>query len=228
MPGRSKGTNTLYFIDCSKVPEDGWKDVTYGTIVCNVRPQKTETNRTRLTFGGSNCTTAIDCGTPTANLLTVKLLLNSVVSTPGAKFLGLDLKDFYLNTPMDIPEFIRMKLDNFPDDVIEQNNLKEKVDAKGYVILRVEKGMYGLPYAGIIAQKLLEERLEKHDYKQSDTTPGFWTHKWRPISFILIVDDFGVKYVGEEHANHLIAVLSEHYVVEKDWKGEKYCGITLD
>jgi len=121
-----------------------------------------------------------------------------------------------------------MKLDNFPDDVIEQYNLKEKVDAKGYVILRVEKGLYGLPYAGIIAQKLLEERLEKHDYKQSDTTPGFWTHKWRPISFTLIVDDFGVKYVGEEHANHLISVLSEHYVVEKDWKGEKYCGITLD
>ena len=88
--------------------------------------------------------------------------------------------------------------------------------------------MYGLTYAGIIAQKLLEERLEKHDHKQSDTTPGFWTHKWRPISFTLIVDDFGVKYVGEEHANHLISVLSEHYVVKKDWKGEKYCGITLD
>ena len=61
---------------------------------------------------------------------------------------------------MDIPEFIRMKLENFPDDDKEYN-LMEKVDAKGYVILRVEKGMHGLPYAGIIAQKLFEERLEK-------------------------------------------------------------------
>ena len=61
----------------------------------------------------------MDCGTPTANLLTVKLLLNSVVSTPGAKFLGLDLTDFYLNTPMDRPEFRRMKLETFPEDAIE-------------------------------------------------------------------------------------------------------------
>ena len=140
----------------------------------------------------------------------------------------MDLKDFYLNTPMDRPEFLRMKLDNFPEDVIKQYGLMDKVDAKGFVILRVEKGMYGLPYAGIIAQKLLIERLEKHGYAQSDKTPGFWTHKWRPISFTLIVDDFGVKYVGKEHANHLISVLEEHYVVEKDWAGKKYCGITLN
>ena len=138
MPGQSKGTNTLVFIDRSKMPEDRWKDVTYRKIVCNVRPQKAGTNQTRLIFCGSNCTPAIEYGTPTANILTVKLLLDSVVSTPGATFLGLDLKDFYLNKPMDIPEFIRMKLDNFPEDVINENNLMEKVDAKGYVILRVE------------------------------------------------------------------------------------------
>ena len=70
--------------------------------------------------------------------------------------------------------------------------------------------------------------MEKYDYFQSDKTPGFWTHKWRPISFTLLMDDFGVKYVGKEHANHLISVPEEHYVVKKDWLGKKYCGITLD
>ena len=109
MPGRNNGTNTLFFIDRNEVPADRWKDVTYGKIVCNVRPQKEETNRTRLTFGGNNTYTEIDYGTPTANLLTAKLLLNSIISTPGAEFLGLDLKDFYLNTPMNRPEFLRMK-----------------------------------------------------------------------------------------------------------------------
>ena len=43
-----------------------------------------------------------------------------------------------------------------------------------------------------------------------------------------MVDDFGIKYVGKEHADHLIAILEEFYVVEKDWEGIKYCGITLD
>ena len=229
MPGRNDGTNTLFFINKNEVPDDRWKDVTYGNFFCNVRPQKEETNRTRLAFGGNNTVTSIDCGTPTANLLTVKLLINSIISTPGAKFLGLDLKDFYLNTPMDRPEFLRMKIDNFPDDVIEQYKLKDKADNKGFVILRVEKGMYGLPHAGILAQNFLEERLELHGYTQSDKTPGFWSHTWRPINFTLIVDNFGVKYVGEEHANHLLKVLKEHYVVDEHWEdSQKYCGITMD
>ena len=88
--------------------------------------------------------------------------------------------------------------------------------------------MYGLPHAGIIAQELLEKRLEAHGYRQSDKTPGFWKHDYRPISFTLIVDDFGVKYVGKEHADHLIKILSEFYDVADDWHGTKYCGITLD
>ena len=85
-----------------------------------------------------------------------------------------------------------MKLDNFPDDSIDQYNLKDKVNEKDFVILRVKKGMYGLPYAGIIAKNLLEERLKLHGYNQSNKTSGFWTHKWRPISFTLVVNDVGV------------------------------------
>ena len=88
----------------------------------------------------------------------------------------------------------------------------DKVDAKGFMILKIEKGMYGLPSAGIIAQELLTKRFKKHDYTQSDKTPGFLTHKWRPILFTLTFYDFGVKYVGKEHVNHLICVLGEHYV----------------
>ena len=106
MPGRNKGTNTIFFINKHEVPPDRWKDMTYAIIICNVRPQKEETNRTRLTMGGDKINVPMDCGTPTANLLTVKLLLNSVISTPGAKFLGLDLKDFYLNTPMERLKFL--------------------------------------------------------------------------------------------------------------------------
>ena len=121
-----------------------------------------------------------------------------------------------------------MKLSHFPEDVIEHYQLKDKVDAKGFVYVKCVKGIYGLPHAGIIAQRLLEERLGKHGYYQSKTTPGFWKHKWRPISFSLIVDDFGVKYVGEEHVQHLLKILRKDYVVSTDWEGTKYSGINLD
>ena len=61
----------------------------------------------------------MDFGTPAAILLTINLLLNSITSTPGEKFLVLEFKDFYLNTPMDRPEFLYIKLSNFPEDVIK-------------------------------------------------------------------------------------------------------------
>ena len=42
-----------------------------------------------------------------------------------------------------------------------------------------------------------------------------------------MVDNFGFKYIGEEHANHLMSVLQESYAITPEWKEEKYIGITL-
>ena len=121
-----------------------------------------------------------------------------------------------------------MKISYFLDDVIEHYKLKDKVDAKGNVYVKCVRGMYGLPHAGIIAQQLLESRLNHHGYHQSRITPGFWKHNTRPTCFSLLVDDFGVKYVGDEHAEHLLAALRENYTVSPNWNGKRYAGMTLD
>ena len=94
----------------------------------------------------------------------------------------LDIKDFYLNTPLTRYEYLRLKLADLPEDVIEHYKLKDKVK-DGHVYAEIQKGMYGLPQAGILAQELLEKRLVKHGYAQSKFTPGFWTHASRPIAF---------------------------------------------
>ena len=70
--------------------------------------------------------------------------------------------------------------------------------------------------AGLIAQQLLDKLLNKKGYKQRNITPGFWTNYWRPIWFSLCVDDFGVKYVGKQHADNLMKVLREHYKISSD------------
>jgi len=57
--------------------------------------------------------------------------------------------------------------------------------------------------------------------------PGLWKHDTRPIQFTLVVVDFGVKYVGEEHVHHLQRVLKQHYDIKSDWSGKGYIGITL-
>ena len=75
--------------------------MTYARIVCNYRDQKKEKERTRITMGGDRTNYPFDCGTPTTELLTIKLLLNSVISTPGTTFMTIDISNFYLNTPMD-------------------------------------------------------------------------------------------------------------------------------
>jgi hypothetical protein len=56
--------------------------------------------------------------------------------------------------------------------------------------------MYGLKQAGKLVNDLLSERLFKHGYYQCATTPGLWRHKWQPVIFVLIVDDFGINTQG--------------------------------
>ena len=169
-----------------------------------------------------------DCGTPTVDLLTAKLLLNSIISSPGAKFLTIDIKNFYINTPMKRFEYMRLKLSDLPEDFVEQYNLKPKADKNGQVYIEIRRGMYGMPQAVLLSQKLLEERLNAKGYIQITLVPGLWTHKWQPITFTLCVDDFGVKYTGEQHTDHLMAILQEHYTISHDWSGSRYLGMDID
>ena len=97
----------------------------------------------------------------------------------------------------------------------------------GYVYLEVRKGIYGLPQAGLLAYNLLVKRLARHGYEPCQITTGLWKHKTRPITFILTVDDFGVKYVGKHNALHLLNALQQHYEVAVNWEGTQYCGLKI-
>jgi hypothetical protein len=86
----------------------------------------------------------------------------------------------------------------------------------------------GLTAIGILANKQLRRKLAPFGYTESVNTPGLWTHESRPISFTLVVDDFGVKYVSRDNVNHLIASIKSTYNLTEDWTGNLYCGITLN
>ena len=142
----------------------------------------------------------------------------------------IDISDFYLMTPLKRPEFIciRESINDIPEEVIIEYKLRKIADSKGMVFIQANQGMYGLPQSGLLANELLEKRLNKHGYHQSKLVPGLWSHKWRPVQFTLVVDDFGVKYVGTTHALHLKQTLEENYKVTLEWDGRRYIGITLD
>jgi hypothetical protein len=86
---------------------------------------------------------------------------------------------------------------------------------------------YSLPQAGVLANTLLKARLAPAGYYKVPHTPGLWNHISRPISFTLVVDDFGVQYVGQQHADHLVRALKREYQISEDWTGGLYFGITL-
>jgi hypothetical protein len=87
--------------------------------------------------------------------------------------------------------------------------------------------MYGLKQAGLLANQLLQTRLAPLGYYPARHTPLLWLHKTRPISFTLIVDDFAVKYVGKQHAEHLQNALLQTYELTTDWTATVYSGMTL-
>jgi hypothetical protein len=123
-------------------------------------------------------------------------------------------------------EYMRIPIKLIPQEIIDRYNLLPLV-SDGHVYIEAQKGMYDLPQSVILANQLLARRLAIHGYHQTKFTPRLWRHVTRPIQFTLVVDDFGVKYVGKEHAQHMIDALETNYTVSKDWTGGLYCGITL-
>ncbi len=75
--------------------------------------------------------------TPTANLLTVKLLIDSTISTPNAKYMTMDIKDFHLNTPMARYEYMQLQIADMTDDVIKHYNLTDLATPDGYIYCEI-------------------------------------------------------------------------------------------
>ena len=167
------------------------------------QPEKDDPNRTRLTVGGNYIVCPFDVSTPTGKMMMVKMHLNRIISTKGAQYCTIDLKDFYLNTQMERPEYMQMKLRDLPQEFVDMYDLTKKVEDNGNLSIKIQKGIYGLPQAGILAQQQLEQQLNDQRYQQSPITPGLWKHNTQISSFTLYVDDFEVKYMQREHTEHL-------------------------
>jgi hypothetical protein len=134
MPGIVTGMDTIFFIPKDKVLRARAKDIMYGLITCLIRPEKiNEPNRTRLVAGGDRVHYPFDADTPTADLLTVKLLINSMISTPGARFFMMDIKNVCLCTPMTRYKYMQLKLSNMPDDDIAHYHLLKIATPNKYI-----------------------------------------------------------------------------------------------
>eukprot|EP00804_Cyclotella_cryptica_P012351 CCRYP_010817-RA/>CCRYP_010817-RA protein AED:0.29 eAED:0.29 QI:0/-1/0/1/-1/1/1/0/379 len=118
-------------------------------------------------------------------------------------------------------EYMRLKYDLIPQEIKDKYKL-DTFNEDGWVYV-IDLGMYGLPQAGILANKLLEKRLAKAGYYQCQHTPGLWRHVWRPITFCLVADDFASKPPGLKHAKHLQQELEKFRNAQ--WTGRANCSV---
>ena len=183
-PDVTKVTNTIFYLshaDSCKIPQD--RTVTYARIVIDHRPQKEDPNRVRITVGGNLIDYPSELTTHTADMVSSKILWNSVISTKDACFAGTDIKNMYLETPLDQYEFMKMPITLFPADI----NYKLKSKAlNGYWLClhgNLKGHVWTATSSGYTCNKPLKERLARHGFFEQPHTPSLWKHVSHPTWF---------------------------------------------
>jgi hypothetical protein len=169
------------------IPND--RKIAYGKIVCDYKPHKKERECVRLTVGGDRLDYSGDVATSAADIKTFKILINSTLSTKDAAMMMMDIKNYYLGTPLTRFEYMKMPLSRFPEEIIQKYNLND-LAVDGWVYIEIRKGMYGLKQAVLLANQLLQTRLEPFGYYRARHTRGCGytklglslSHSWLMIS----------------------------------------------
>ena len=122
---------------------------------------------------------------------------------------------------------MRMSIADILQEIIDEYNLHDLI-SNGWIYMEIRKTLYGLKQSGALAAKKLAADLAPFGYQKVPFTTGLWKHVSRPITFTLVVDDFGVKYVNKEDAEHLESALESKYPITTDLSGDKFIGINLE
>jgi hypothetical protein len=116
-PNKSKAPVPYFLWKNHKFPRT--KKVTYANFICNIRPQKTETHYVRMAAGGDKLDYPSNASSPAVSMLDAKIHTNSTIydASNGARYLGLDIKNFYLGTPMTYFQYIQVRPSVIPQEV---------------------------------------------------------------------------------------------------------------
>ncbi len=187
--------------------------------------KKEDPNHVHITVGSNLINYPYELTTCTTDMVSSKLCWNSTISMKGARFAGANIKNIYLDTTLNWYESMKMPLSLVPQDIIKHYGLFNKV-LNGHVYIEIHKGVYGLLQAGILANKLLKNHLSKHRYYEQPHTSGLWRHESCQIWFNLVVEYFGIKYIGKDNLQHLYdALWKEIYDIVEDRTNKLYYGV---
>jgi hypothetical protein len=130
----SKALTHVFFIPHSAVPRG--RIPTYVKFVCAHKPHKADPHRVRMTVGGNIIEYPGEVATRTADLTVTKATLNSVCSTNAALYMNMDIKNYYLGTPLERYKYVRISVSMVPDKIMNEYNLHSLVHS-GYIYVEV-------------------------------------------------------------------------------------------
>eukprot|EP00957_Ditylum_brightwellii_P027949 2111681-Ditylum_brightwellii.AAC.1 len=106
--------------------------------------------------GSGGITYPNEVSMPTAYTSIAKLLINSTISTAGARYMCANPKNFYLGTPIERHEFMQLPLNIIPKEIIQEYDTKYQGKEHIEHVLEVPKQHYkvaedwsGTRYCGI-------------------------------------------------------------------------------
>ena len=153
-------SKTGRFIQMSEMPRDRTAAYYNPQLKIKLKPEGIQ-RRVRGTIGGDKVYYPGVTAAYVAHLETIRIQLNAAASE-DAYICKADINDFYLGTPLDRKEYMRISLKHIPSDIQARYNIASMVH-NGYVLMEISKGIYGLPQAGKLAQDRLVKHLASHN-----------------------------------------------------------------
>ena len=151
-----KGTGTFKVIRFNHIPFDKQKGICHTRVVCEYCLDKYDPNRMRITIVEWHILFPFDVSTPNGPLQLVNIMINIILSRPNAQSSAFDIKNSYLDMPMEKPEYVRVKLEDIPQEFIDEYNLLEN-ERHRWDYFEIVRGCYGLPHS----EKWLMTRLKR-------------------------------------------------------------------
>lgn len=221
-------TNTFTFIKPNMKPIH--RRGSYGTFAPAIKIKNgIPLYRTRLVYGGNLSDYPFNKSAYVVETPTVKICLNAAV-TEDAELASIDIENFYLHTPLDIKEYMKLRKDQIPQSVRDKYNLNDPswwTDDE-CIWVELHQAIFGLPQAGILSQNILYTHLQKHGYHIINTASGLISNKSKTLFLCLLVDDFLIKYKKHEDIEELIKILQLRYPIEINYEVKKYLGLTIE
>ena len=105
----------------------------------------------QITVGGNILEYTEETSTETASIETAKLFINSTLSTKGARFMVMDISNFYTHNHFIDYQYMQFAMSEIPQEIIDEHNLETIVNEDGYCYAEIRKALYGLCESGYIA-----------------------------------------------------------------------------